>query len=98
VQGMSSRTSPATHCWAELKELTNTLVRTMYIRGIKTEWEWHTSKSLHVLSVNSDFFGFLEIVILTAFLHTYWAPLPFNTNFQCTLEIGSGASYTCSNK
>jgi hypothetical protein len=46
------------------KELTNTLVRTTYIRDIKIERE-HASESLRFLSVNSDISGFREIVILT---------------------------------
>jgi hypothetical protein len=62
----TSRTRQATRCWGEIeRKLTNTLVRTTYIRDIKIEWE-HASESLRVLSVNSEISGFREIVILTS--------------------------------
>jgi hypothetical protein len=62
----TSRTRQATRCWGEIeRKLTNTLVRTTYIRDIKIERE-HASESLRVLSVNSDISGFREIVILTS--------------------------------
>ena len=59
------------------KEITNTLVRTTYIRGIKKEREWHASESLRrVLSGNcnpyTDLVCFLGGVFFSRRLKYWW--------------------------
>ena len=64
-KGTSNWTGQTTPCWRVERKLTNTWVRTTYIRDNKIEWEHASGKSLRVLLVNSDILGFQETVILT---------------------------------
>ena len=65
------------------RKLTNTWVRTTYIRDIKIEREHASSESLRVLSVNSDISGFRETVIIT-FALLVLAEDNFLQKYYCT--------------